>query len=36
MNNGNEGSRWELIQTNKVADRKFNNNMESIPLSEIK
>jgi hypothetical protein len=34
MNNGNEGSRWELIPSNKVAERKFNNRMESIPLSD--
>ena len=36
MSQGNEGSRWELIQENKVAERKFNNKMEPIPLSETK
>lgn len=34
MNQGVDGSRWELNQINKVAERKFNNRMEPIPLSE--
>lgn len=27
------GDRWELMQTNEVANRKFRNKMEPIPLS---
>jgi hypothetical protein len=34
MNQGSAGSRWELIPTNKVAERVLNSQMESIPLSE--